>query len=323
MPAARGDLGRCGRRVGRAINPLRMQALPKWNSFSLDESAENSRLSSPLALQAQRLRTFFELYLRDLTDPQRAYLDQALLDIYAEFGISWETNPATVTRWPTMKDLYRHLCSRAEKDPANWEELALYLRSAAEGIDSGLWCGDMDLGESTDILVLDVHNLNNLPENVKRAQYFNVLTYTWDLNRRDRTEERKLLIVDEAWVLADPKVPTALEFLRELSKRIAKYKRALVTITQNVVDFLASDVARQGEAIIGNATYKWLLRQGEKDLEVLARLLNLSEAERDLLAGAQRGHGLLIAGNQRVRMRVEAAPHELAIIDPEQALKSG
>ncbi|GFN21962.1 hypothetical protein TAMC210_02780 [Thermanaeromonas sp. C210] len=39
--------------------------------------------------------------------------------------------------------------------------------------------------------------------------------------------------------------------------------------------------------------------------------MNLSEAERDLLATAKRGEGLLVAGTQRVHVRIEAAPYEI------------
>ncbi|BDG59772.1 VirB4 family type IV secretion system protein [Caldinitratiruptor microaerophilus] len=300
---------------GGVINPLQVRPVPR----EPDETAGAGRLGSPLALHLQRVRTFFHLYLRDLTDLERAALEDSLLALYAEFGVTWDTDPAAVPVWPTTRDLHARLQERARRDPGRWDRLAVLLRPAAEGTDAELWAGQTTVPEHADVIVLDVHNLHNLAEPVRRAQYFNVLGFAWDLIRRDRQSERKLLVVDEAWFLADPQVPAALDFLRELSKRIAKYNGAIVTITQNVVDFLAPEVARQGEAVIGNATYKLLLRQGERDLEKLAPLLNLTEAEKDLLASARRGEGLLIAGNQRVRVRIEAAPHELALIDPEQA----
>lgn len=303
---------------GAVINPFQVRPEPGW-----DRHQSGNPLSSPLAQQIQRLRTFFDLYLPDLTDLQRSHLEHALMELYARFGITWETDPATVERWPDMRDLHQLLLEYAAQTPDPWQTLAIYLEPAATRVDSGLWCGDKTVPESTDVLVLDVHNLHNLPENTKRAQYFNVLTYCWDLIRRDRTSERKLLVVDEAWYFADPRVPASLDFLMQMSKRIAKYNGALVTITQDVVDFLAADVARQGEAILGNSTYKLLLRQGERDLEPLMRLLQLSEAECTLLRNATQGQGLFIAGNQRTEIRIEAAPFELAINDPKQARERG
>jgi hypothetical protein len=72
-------------------------------------------------------------------------------------------------------------------------------------------------------------------------------------------------------------------------------------------------VERHGQALLNNPTYKLLLGQGEKDLEALTGLMRLSEAEQDLLSTAERGEGLLVAGNQRIRMNVEASQHEIAL----------
>ena len=78
-------------------------------------------------------------------------------------------------------------------------------------------------------------------------------------------------------------------------------------------DFLDPEVKRYGGALLNNPTYKLLLGQGEDDLEALSGLLKLSEGEQDLLATAERGEGLLMAGNQRIRMNIEASQHEIAL----------
>lgn len=307
------------------INPLHARSEPAEPGEPVGRQAGHKpmeRLRSPLAHHMQRLRTFFDLYLPDLDDLERANLEEALLDVYKSFDITWDTDPAQVVRWPSTKDLYLHVSSLAASDSTRLMKLALLLRAAGEGTDSALWGGDSSVPPDADFIVLDVHDLQHAEESTRRAQYFNVLTYAWDLIRRDRSE-RKMLVVDEAWMLADPRVPQALDFLRDMSKRIRKYSGSLTIISQNVVDFLAPEVARQGEAVLGNASMKLLLRQGEKDLQVIPRLLSLSEAEQELLSRAKRGEALLVAGNQRVHLFIEAAPHELAIIDPGQAQRAG
>ena len=84
--------------------------------------------------------------------------------------------------------------------------------------------------------------------------------------------------------------------------------------TQDVVDFLAPELTRLGQPVLSNASTKLLMRQESRDLEALRDLLRLTEAECDLLAGARRGEGLLLAGNQHVRVRIEAAVHEAELI---------
>jgi type IV secretory pathway VirB4 component len=296
----------CAGGKGR-INPLQVRPVP------LDEEQEDERSGQgPLALHLQTLRTFFSLYLRDLTDLEKAALEDALVEVYRQAGITWETEPDSIPaeKWPTVRELHAYIAEQAEKQPESYSRLAVLLKRAALGADASLWAGPTTASADNDLIVLDVHDLQNADDAVRRAQYFNVLSFAWDLIERDR-QERTLLVVDEAWLLVDPQTPQALAFLRDTSKRIRKYMGGLVVITQNVIDFLAPEVQRHGQALLDNPTYKLLLAQGEKDLEAISHLMNLSEAERDLLATAKRGEGLLVAGTQRVHVRIEAAPYEM------------
>ena len=292
------------------VNPLEVRLAP-----DRDEQDDAAGVRGPLAAHMQRVQTFFSLYLPSLDDIERAQLEDALLAVYRAVGVDWHTDPAGVPVWPTTADLYGYV-----RDHYG-ERLAVLLRGAAEGADSAMWAGQSTVSVAdAEFVVLDIHDLADSSDRVKRAQYYNALGFAWDVVRRGRAEnKRTILVVDEAWLLADPQTPQALSFLRDVSKRIRKYGTppiggALWVITQNVVDFLAPEVARFGEAVLGNAAYKLLMRQGERDLEALDRLLQLSEAEHSLLSQAKRGEGLLVAGNQHVRLHIEASPHEHGIL---------
>ena len=289
------------------INPLQVRLKPVE-----EEDEENNSLQSPLALHIQTLRTFFSLYLRDLTDTEKAALEDALVEVYKEAGITWDTDPRGVPndKWPTVKELYEYCVKKAEENPETYGRLSVLLKRAAEGADSYLWAGPTAVEADSDFIVFDVHDLQNAEDQVKRAQYFNVLSFAWNILERDR-RERTVLVVDEAWMLVDPQTPQAIAFLRDTSKRIRKYNGSLIVISQNVIDFLAPEVQRYGQALLDNPTYKLLLAQGEKDLEVITTLMNLSEAEHDLLANAKRGEGLFVAGTQRIHIKIEAAPYEM------------
>jgi type IV secretory pathway VirB4 component len=289
------------------INPLQVRLRPVE-----EEDEENNSLQSPLALHIQTLRTFFSLYLRDLTDTEKAALEDALVEVYKEAGITWDTDPRGVPndKWPTVKELYEYCVKKAEENPETYGRLSVLLKRAAEGADSYLWAGPTAVEADSDFIVFDVHDLQNAEDQVKRAQYFNVLSFAWNILERDR-RERTVLVVDEAWMLVDPQTPQAIAFLRDTSKRIRKYNGSLIVISQNVIDFLAPEVQRYGQALLDNPTYKLLLAQGEKDLEAITTLMNLSEAEHDLLANAKRGEGLFVAGTQRIHIKIEAAPYEM------------
>lgn len=290
------------------INPLQVR-LPDTDMDDDEAGEEQAGVRGPLATHLQRVKTFFQLYLPGLDDLERAVLDDALLSAYRAYGVEWQTDPATVTKWPTVVDVFREVQQRGA------ERLAVLLRGAAEGADSALWAGQTTLPPASDFTVLDIRDLTDASDNVRRTQYFNVLAHAWDLVREGRaTGRRTVLVVDEAWLLADPQTPQAIGFLRDLSKRIRKYSGSLTIITQNVVDFLAPELARLGQPVISNASVKLLMRQESRDLEVLRDLLKLSDAEADLLQGAKRGEGLLLAGNQRLKLTIEAAPYEAEVI---------
>lgn len=290
---------------GRRINPLQVPVAPL--DVDEDDEDQGATPSTYLSLHIQRLKTFFRLYMPSLDDLERAGLEDVLLAAYKEKGVGMETEPSGVTEWPILSDIYRLLSDRPDL-----ERVAALLRSAVEGADSFLWNGPTTLPEDSEFTVLDIRDLTDADENVRRAQYFLTLTYAWDLVRRGKAGgEWTILGVDEAWIMADPDTPEAMKFLKSVAKRIRKYNGALVVITQNSVDFLAPEIARMAEPIITNSSLTLLMRQNSKDLKTLRDLLALSDAEADRLAGANRGQGLLLAGNNHVWLRVEASPYEL------------
>ncbi len=129
-------------------------------------------------------------YLADLTAMQRALLEQAVEAVYRARGITPITDLSALTGedWPHVGDVYRYC---ADQSGPEWTTLTA----------------------EANFVVIDIHDLQDAPDAVKRAQYLNVLGYLWDLVRADRSEH-KLLLVDEAWMLIDPRAPEALRFMK-------------------------------------------------------------------------------------------------------------
>ena len=290
---------------GQRINLLQAPPLPR------EEDEEDANVSA-IAQHIQRVRLVLDLYLPGLTEMQRALLARAIRTVYDEADIALDADPTGIApeRWPHVGMLHAYALRQAGAD---WQGLAALLEDAAIGTDAGLWAGPSVAMPDADLVVLDIHDLENAPENVQRAQYANVLGFAWDLIRQDRGE-RKMLVVDEAWMLVDPNVPQALGFLKRMSKRARKYGCSVNVVTQNAVDFLAPEVAREGEPVLANASTKLLLRQEAKDLPTVSALFQISEAEQERLRSARVGEGLLIAGNHRAWVRIDTAPHETALM---------
>lgn len=313
----------CGGGIGGRINPLQVKDVP----LDEDEEKEDDKLFKnsgkgigPLSLHFQTLRTFFRLYLKDLDDMDMATLEEVLEELYAKHGITWDTNTSNIPneQYPTMKDLYDLIKdklgqSKISKDKKErYEKLSLLLRSAAIGADSALWNGHTTIEPKADFIVLDTHDLQESDDSIKRTQYFNVLTWAWEQLSKDR-EQRVLLGVDEAYLIVDPDVPQALQFLRNVSKRARKYNAGLIVITHSVVDFLDPSVKRHGQALLDNPCFKFFMGADGKNLEELTKLMNLTEAEQEMLARRKRGHGLLVAGSKRIHANVILSEDELKL----------
>jgi hypothetical protein len=298
---------------------LQIRLLPPSEADS-DEGDDLFAAPNDLSLHIKILRTFFSLYLPDMKDEEKAALENALIATYDRKGIKFGSTPEQIRAlkpadYPTMKDLVRYVNEQVKTHPELYQRLSILLQRTTLGADAALWDGPSTVEANADLVVLDIHELQNADSSTRAAQFFNVLTYVWNLIEADR-QERIILVVDEAWMLVDRKTPQALEFLRDTSKRIRKYMGSLIVISQNLIDFLAPEVAQFGQALFDNPCYKLLMAQGEKDLQALCELMSgVSETERDLLAGAKRGEGLLVAGNQRIHLKIEAAAHELPYLE--------
>ena len=293
---------------GQVIDPFVVP--PVW----VDPDDDDEEGHTPIAQHQYRLRTLLTLYLPDLTTMQQALLKQAIAGVYADQDIALDADPASIATWPNMADLHQYCRSHQNPDVPEWAQLAALLTDAATGLDSRLFIGSHLVAPDASFIVLDTHELQNLDANLQRAVLFDALGYAWDLVARDR-DQKKILVVDEAWLMIDPKVPAALEFMQRLAKRARKYHCSFVVATQNVIDFLAPDVARQGQVVLGNSSFKLLLRQEPNDLAALADLFRLTDREQELLRNAPKGEGLLIGGNQRVWCHVEPSGYELSLIE--------
>ncbi|RCW41647.1 VirB4 family type IV secretion system protein [Paenibacillus prosopidis] len=300
------------------INPLQVRMRVP---LDLDDEDEKSRLYSeeeisrgPLALHFNFLRTFFKLYLKDgkhdstFSKMHLSCLEMALEEMYGHKNIFWDTDLTTFKPedWPTMADLYVVIEQRAkgEKYKKYWEDLELLLYPAAKGADQDLWCGPTTLQAKDEIVVLNIQQLLEADDTLRRAQFFNILSWAWSEIDAD-WQEKIILAVDEAYLLADPDTPQALMFLRNTSKRIRKREGGLWVITHNMVDFMDPAIKRYGQALLDNPAYKFIMGQGENDIEALTQLLSLSDMEIETISQAKRGQGLLIAGSKRLAVNVK------------------
>ena len=305
---------------GGMINPLQIKQVPlddDTNTYL--ENVDDSKGMGAMALHFQTLHTFFKLLYPELTSSEEAVLDEMLEKLYNKFNINWNTDISNIPneKFPTLEDLYNLIIENIDKEKEDIKKQKLVLlknliRGICIGAESSLFNGKTTVETDSAVVCFDTFNLQNASERVKKAQYFNILTYCWELMSKDK-EEKTMLVCDEAYLLIDPQVPQTLVFLRNVSKRCRKYEGSLVIISHSVVDFIDDSVRMYGQAILDMATYKILMGTDGKNLEDTKEIFKLTEAQADFLYKKKRNMGVFIIGSNRVFANFLVKDKELKI----------
>jgi type IV secretory pathway VirB4 component len=299
----------CGAVGGQYVR-LASSSAQRLNPFDLPPFDYDEEGRDPLAEQVTALLGLLELMLaepgRPLGAHERALLDRALYQTYAAAGIA--ADPATHNRpVPVLRDLHAALAA-SPGDPAS--SLATRLRRYVDGSLAGLFSTPTNVALDRRFVVFNVQALE--PE-LRPLGIHLIASFVWNQVRRWRRP--RLLIIDEAWSLMQ--YPEGGAFLSSMARRARKYYLGLVTITQDVADFLGSE---QGRTVLANAAIKLLMKQDSATIEPVVAAFQLSPEERQLLLGAGKGEGLFFARGSHVALKVEASPaeHRLATTAPRE-----
>lgn len=300
-----------GKNVGR-INPLQVNKLP---TNIEDEDEDYRSTKSALALHMDFLTAFFTLYFPEITSFQMSLLMETLEELYKSFNIDYDTDIDNIPKeqFPIMEDLYYLLEKKVEnpntKHKDEVEVIKSIVRSLAIGHNAEIFNGYTTIEDTSDFLCLDIYSLQGASANIKSCQYLNMLRYCEDMAFKNR-EEKCYVVCDEAYLLIDKKVPQAIEFMRNFSKRCRKYQCGLITISQNILDFLGDEIKQYGQAILDNSTYKFFFGTDGQDLEEIVRIYNLNNEEKTILSQKDRGRGLMFVGPGRSLINVKGEEWE-------------
>jgi type IV secretory pathway VirB4 component len=253
----------------------------------------------PLIRRALFIHTLVAVLLGEKPDPASdAALDRGIVGAYESVGITADPR-SHVRPAPLLRDLNSAL--DAEGDPAA-RILALRLAPFVTGTHRGLFDGPTTTHPSGHLVVF---SLRDLPSELKAAGTLLTLDSIWRRVSDPSNRKRRLVIVDEAWLLMSE--PSGADFLFRMAKSARKHWAGLTVVTQDAADLLGSPL---GQAVVANAATQILLRQAPQTIDALAEAFALSAGERAYLLSAQRGQGLLAAGVDRVAFSALASPTE-------------
>jgi len=282
-----------GDRISFSFNsPVRI------NPFDLSQVYEEGE--NELGLKILSLHSLFKIIMGQLDPIEEAILDRALVSTYKQKGITPEPNTQKNPP-PLIEDLYKVLIGMEEEKSAS---LAARLEKFVKGSLRGIIDQPSNIDLQNQFTVFDIKDLSN---ELRPLAMYVILDFIWTKIKKDL--KRRILIVDEAWYLMQH--PDSALFLYGIAKRARKYYLGVTTITQDVEDFLGTDM---GKAIVTNSSIQILLKQASAAIEKLGKVFYLSQGEKNLLLSAGVGEGLFFAGANHVAMRIIASPQEHKLI---------
>lgn len=270
----------------------------KINPFDLSALYEEGE--NELGLKILSLHSLLKIMLGELSSSEEAILDRALIAAYKAKGIT--PDPSTQhLEPPLMEDLYKALAGMETPEAKN-------LSFRLEKFIKGSFRGIFDQRSNIDINnQFTVFGIKEMEDELRPIAMFIILDFIWTRVKRDM--RKRLLIVDEAWYLM--KYPDSASFLHSIAKRARKYYLGVTTITQDVEDFLNTDM---GKAIVTNSSIQLLLKQSTAAVDRIQQVFYLSNGEKRLLMSADVGEGLFFAGQNHVAIRIIASPEEHRVI---------
>ena len=298
----------------------------KFNGQLVDLSRNSKTIINPLDLMghdyAEKRLALLDLMkimlgtVSKLTEPQMAFLDQAIGIAYERKGITndsktWDNEP------PILSDLVEAL-KTLEKGSSVFERTTIKsIRNRFEMYTNGVFSflnRHTNLDFDNKFVCFDI---GEMPKQIKPVMTFLVLDYIY-MKMRDN-KERKLLLIDEAWSLLMHAEEESYIF--EIVKTCRKFNLGLLLINQEVEGLLTS---KAGRAVLANSAYTILLKQKPSFIKDVQTTFNLSELEKDKLLTASVGEGILIMEDDHSELKVLTSDEEHKIITtkPDELLEA-
>ena len=298
----------------KRINVLEVRC---WNEDTeADESApEAFRKSTLLARHISFLKDFFRAY-KDFSDPQLDTIEIMLSALYEKWGISEETDFRQLKPgdYPVLSDLYALI----NNELVNYRNGSLYTRellqevllglhSLCVGADAPFFNGHTNISDDR-FLVFGVGGVLTAAKSLRNALLFNVLAYMSD---RLLTAGNTVAALDELYLWLSN--PVAIEYIRNCLKRVRKRDSALMMASQNLEDFDQEGVREMTKPLFAIPPHQFLFNPGSIGRRFYMDMLQMDEAEFELIRRARRGECLFKCGAERYHLKVIAPDHKAVL----------
>ena len=304
------------------INPLEPKCWDDGSGPEDRDAPEAFRKSTRLSQHISFLKDFFRAY-KDFLDRHIDAIEIMVGKLYAKWGISDSTNFAGLKPqdYPILSDLYKLIEQEYREYDGNChqlytaellQEILLGLHSMCQGAEAQFFNGHTNVTSSR-FIVFGVKGLLQASKNVRGAMLFNILSYMSD---RLLTIGNTTAALDELYVWLSDNVSvgtTIIEYIRNTLKRVRKKESNLIMASQNLEDFDREGIRELTKPLFAIPPHQFIFNCGSIDKRFYMDLLQLEEAEYNLIRFPQRGVCLFKCGNERYLLEVHAPAYKEAL----------
>ena len=304
------------------INPLEPKCWDDGSGPEDRDAPEAFRKSTRLSQHISFLKDFFRAY-KDFSDRHIDTIEIMVGKLYARWGIYDNTNFAGLKPqdYPILSDLYELIEQEyREYDETQHQlytkellqEILLGLHSMCQGAEAQFFNGHTNVTSSR-FIVFGVKGLLQASKNVRGAMLFNILSYMSD---RLLTIGNTTAALDELYVWLSDNVSvgtTIIEYIRNTLKRVRKKDSNLIMASQNLEDFDREGIRELTKPLFAILPHQFIFNCGSIDKRFYMDLLQLEEAEYNLIRFPQRGVCLFKCGNERYLLEVHAPAYKEAL----------
>lgn len=304
------------------INPLETKCWDDGSGPEDRDAPEAFRKSTRLSQHISFLKDFFRAY-KDFSDRHIDAIEIMVGKLYAKWGISDSTNFAGLKPqdYPILSDLYKLIEQEYREYDGNChqlytaellQEILLGLHSMCQGAEAQFFNGHTNVTSSR-FIVFGVKGLLQASKNVRGAMLFNILSYMSD---RLLTIGNTTAALDELYVWLSDNVSvgtTIIEYIRNTLKRVRKKESNLIMASQNLEDFDREGIRELTKPLFAIPPHQFIFNCGSIDKRFYMDLLQLEEAEYNLIRFPQRGVCLFKCGNERYLLEVHAPAYKEAL----------
>lgn len=237
------------------------------------------------------LKEFFRIYYPDITTNELIVFEKLCMKLYEQKSITdMNVHEKTSKDFPIVTDMWNLIVNFKEQSSFELFEtpiprdvldnLQLKMSTLYNGSDRIYFNGHTTLETNSKIVNFDILALQSRERRVQQAVLFMYINYIWDyIESTNNSEIKKLLIIDELYLLVNKENPMMVNYVNNIQKRMRKYSGGTVSATQQLGDLNDPAIRAQTMSILSNPALKIIHNVGEADSLLLKSHLNMADHE--------------------------------------------